>query len=329
MGQQDILQTIISSKEHAPTLSLEQKLVPFIEEIFKFVNDVKPLLDEINVSIRDNMDKMPNATRQLSKVTEANENATNEIMDMVDGIMDKAFKIDTNMQRMNAINQNTRIFPKTILKVLAEISTGNFGKDEILSKIKSEIQVCEDENQEFDDLVNINKDLSQKISDESNAIMMALQVQDITAQQIAAVSFLMQNVNSRFSVFLENFDKLEVADVVPVAKKPVEIVENPNITQLHRTIAFDPDAIDTMTKVSQQGDIDDLIASFDPNSLPEEKPVSAPVPAPAPTSVSKAVPDPIPAPKPAPAPAPAPVEEPSVEDFVNFSQDDIDAMFGN
>lgn len=329
MGQQDILQTIISSKEHAPTLSLEQKLVPFIEEIFKFVNDVKPLLDEINVSIRDNMDKMPNATRQLSKVTEANENATNEIMDMVDGIMDKAFKIDTNMQRMNAINQNTRIFPKTILKVLAEISTGNFGKDEILSKIKSEIQVCEDENQEFDDLVNINKDLSQKISDESNAIMMALQVQDITAQQIAAVSFLMQNLNSRFSVFLENFDKLEVADVVPVAKKPVEIVENPNITQLHRTIAFDPDAIDTMTKVSQQGDIDDLIASFDPNSLPEEKPVSAPVPAPAPTSVSKAVPDPIPAPKPAPAPAPAPVEEPSVEDFVNFSQDDIDAMFGN
>lgn len=329
MGQQDILQTIISSKEHAPTLSLEQKLVPFIEEIFKFVNDVKPLLDEINVSIRDNMDKMPNATRQLSKVTEANENATNEIMDMVDGIMDKAFKIDTNMQRMNAINQNTRIFPKTILKVLAEISTGNFGKDEILSKIKSEIQVCEDENQEFDDLVNINKDLSQKISDESNAIMMALQVQDITAQQIAAVSFLMQNVNSRFSVFLENFDKLEVADVVPVAKKPVEIVENPNITQLHRTIAFDPDAIDTMTKISQQGDIDDLIASFDPNSLPEEKPVSAPVPAPAPTSVSKAVPDPIPAPKPAPAPAPAPVEEPSVEDFVNFSQDDIDAMFGN
>lgn len=329
MGQQDILQTIISSKEHAPTLSLEQKLVPFIEEIFKFVNDVKPLLDEINVSIRDNMDKMPNATRQLSKVTEANENATNEIMDMVDGIMDKAFKIDTNMQRMNAINQDTRIFPKTILKVLAEISTGNFGKDEILSKIKSEIQVCEDENQEFDDLVNINKDLSQKISDESNAIMMALQVQDITAQQIAAVSFLMQNVNSRFSVFLENFDKLEVADVVPVAKKPVEIVENPNITQLHRTIAFDPDAIDTLTKVSQQGDIDDLIASFDPNSLPEEKPVSAPVPAPAPTSVSKAVPDPIPAPKPAPALAPAPVEEPSVEDFVNFSQDDIDAMFGN
>lgn len=329
MGQQDILQTIISSKEHAPTLSLEQKLVPFIEEIFKFVNDVKPLLDEINVSIRDNMDKMPNATRQLSKVTEANENATNEIMDMVDGIMDKAFKIDTNMQRMNAINQNTRIFPKTILKVLAEISTGNFGKDEILSKIKSEIQVCEDENHEFDELVNINKELSQKISDESNAIMMALQVQDITAQQIAAVSFLMQNVNSRFSVFLENFDKLEVADVVPVAKKPVEIVENPNITQLHRTIAFDPDAIDTLTKVSQQGDIDDLIASFDPNSLPEEKPVSAPVPAPAPTSVSKAVPDPIPAPKPAPAPAPAPVEEPSVEDFVNFSQDDIDAMFGN
>lgn len=329
MGQQDILQTIISSKEHAPTLSLEQKLVPFIEEIFKFVNDVKPLLDEINVSIRDNMDKMPNATRQLSKVTEANENATNEIMDMVDGIMDKAFKIDTNMQRMNAINQNTRIFPKTILKVLAEISTGNFGKDEILSKIKSEIQVCEDENQEFDDLVNINKDLSQKISDESNAIMMALQVQDITAQQIAAVSFLMQNVNSRFSVFLENFDKLEVADVVPVANKPVEIVENPNITQLHRTIAFDPDAIDTMTKISQQDDIDDLIASFDPNSMPEEKPVSTPVPAPAPTSVSKAVPDPIPAPKPAPAPAPAPVEEPSVEDFVNFSQDDIDAMFGN
>lgn len=323
MGQQDILQAISSSKEQSPTLSLEQKLVPFIEEIFKFVNDVKPLLDEINVSIRDNMDKMPNATQQLSKVTEANENATNEIMDMVDGIMNKAFKIDTNMQRMNAINQDTRNFPKTILKVLAEVSTGNYGKDEILSKIKSEIQVCEDENHEFDELVNINKELSQKISDESNAIMMALQVQDITAQQIAAVSFLMQNVNSRFSVFLENFDKLEVVDVVPVAKKPVEIVENPNITQLHRTIAFDPDAIDTLTKVSQQGDIDDLIASFDPNSMPEEKPVSTPVPAPAPASVSEAGYAPIPALK------PAPVEEPSVEDFVNFSQDDIDAMFGN
>lgn len=325
MGQQDILQAIQTSKDHASTLGLEQKLMPFIEEIFKFVNDIKPLLDEINVSIRDNMDKMPNATQQLSKVTEANENATNEIMDMVDGIMDKASKIDTNIQRMNAINQDTRNFPKTMLKVLAEISTGNLGKDEILAKIKSEIQVHEDENHEFDDLVKTNKDLSQKISDESNAIMMALQVQDITAQQIAAVSYLMQNVNARFSVFLENFDKLGIADVVPVAKKTVERAESPNITQLHRTIAFDPDAIDTLSKGSQQDDIDDLIASFDPNSLPEEEPVSTPAPASAP--VSKPVPAPIPAPK--PAPAPAPVEESSVDDLVNFSQDDIDAMFGN
>lgn len=46
---------------------------------------------------------MPKASKQLSKVTEATESATNEIMDTVDGVVYKSGIIATNLAQIKSL----------------------------------------------------------------------------------------------------------------------------------------------------------------------------------------------------------------------------------
>ena len=41
---------------------LGQRVIPFLEEIFLFVNEIKPLLDDINSSIEENLRKIGRAS---------------------------------------------------------------------------------------------------------------------------------------------------------------------------------------------------------------------------------------------------------------------------
>jgi len=59
-------------------------LIKLKKKIFLFVSDIEPILNEINTSIKDNLKKMPKASKQLSKVTEATEMATTEILDILE-----------------------------------------------------------------------------------------------------------------------------------------------------------------------------------------------------------------------------------------------------
>jgi hypothetical protein len=216
-------------------------------------------------------------------------------------------------------------------------------------------------NPQFAEMVKSSNDLLNSIKMDSSSIMMSLQMQDITSQQIAAVNHLLEKVQEKLGGIMLKFQNSEIANIA--SDEPEAAPERTNISNLHRPIAFDPDAVDSITnKEFRQSEVDAMISSH--NSAQATPPVaevaSAPeeaddseididalfsgaamvdeAPAPAPTPAVQASPAPAmkaPAPKPAPAPvqAPAPAKAPpkldnGEDDFTQFSQDDIDALFG-
>lgn len=188
------------------------EVMPFLAEVVSFVKDAAPILDKINRSVAENVAKLPGASQKLSKVTEATEVATVDIMDKLDRIFASAAKIRS---------------------AAAKISE-NESKQAVESAVG-------------------------QIETDAGEIMNALQVQDITSQQIAAVNHVLQVVGKKLSVILQKYDVSKISEF----KEEIEDSTGTQISELHRKIAFDPRAIDALTgKENRQGDVDDVFARF-------------------------------------------------------------------
>jgi chemotaxis regulatin CheY-phosphate phosphatase CheZ len=203
-----------------------QRVIPFLEELFHFVHDIVPVLEEINLSIYESASKMPRASNQLNKVTQATELATTEILDNLDRVLsrlntiDSHFKIATDdLEAMDVLDK------KTVEVVRAAVDHSNNG-------LLQEIVAIHDKKQAHLNAVRENAEKLEKnlkdIRAKSNDIMISLQVQDITAQQIASVNHLIDSVQDRLSGLIDRF-KLSGTDLVSEIKK----VENQS---------FDPNA---------------------------------------------------------------------------------------
>ena len=287
MKELDISVLLQKAEELKALFILGQRVIPFLEEIFLFVKDIKPLIDEINTSISENLKKVPNASKQLSKVTEANEEAATEIMDIVDGLVYKADIISKNLKN---IEQNHSI-------------------------VKTE-------DADFNKLMIQNNDLLQSIRDDSNSIMISLQVQDITSQQIAAVNNLLGTIQSKLGSILSKFQNSELSNLI---SEKEEYSEKSQVSHLHREIAFDPDAIDSISeKLTRQDAVDEVFRSHADLANSE---TASPDDIEALFSAAQSVPKPLSVI--IPEPAKETVQSGDIDNRdEQFSQDDIDALFG-
>lgn len=130
----------------------------FFRDIVDVVRDIIPVMSELQTSIEQTSEKLPTASRQLDKVTAANELASTEILDIVERIITRIEKVQGWLRALPAA-----------------ASDGAFQThDGSLESIKAD---C-------------------------TSIMIALQVQDITAQQIAAVNKMMQSVDQGLNALL-------------------------------------------------------------------------------------------------------------------------------
>jgi chemotaxis regulatin CheY-phosphate phosphatase CheZ len=97
------------------------------------------------------------------------------------------------------------------------------------------------------------KEMIDNIRNDSSSIMLALQVQDITSQQIAAVNHLLNTVQTRLNSLISKFQSGEITKVATVQEQTT------NVTELHRVIAFDPDAVESLIdNAARQDEIDKL-----------------------------------------------------------------------
>jgi chemotaxis regulatin CheY-phosphate phosphatase CheZ len=201
-----------------------QRVIPFLEELFYFVNDIVPVLEDINVSIYESANKMPRASSQLDKVTKATEIATTEILDNLDGVLSKldamGSHFETAMSDLSALDK---------LDEEAFSMVSNFLKDknnELLQKFTDVHDRRRDHLKALKANAGALEGSLQDIRSRSNDIMISLQVQDITAQQIASVNHLIESVQDRLSNLIDRF-KISGAELV------TEIVKS-------ETQTFDP-----------------------------------------------------------------------------------------
>ncbi len=277
MNNKDVSVLLKKADELRALFVLGQRVIPFLEEIFLFVSEIQPLLDDINVSIQDNLSKMPNASKQLSKVTEATELATTEIMDIVDGLVYKSDIITSNTNKLNEIVGKKMANHLKLLEIIYKgIDSGNNLKEIMPHLAKTINSLKQSKNQSVMKIVDETNELTQSIAMDSSSIMMSLQVQDITSQQIAAVNNLLETIQGKLGRILKNFQESNIQDMID-AEEPVD---NTNVSKMHRDIAFDPEAVSAIeNKDIRQGqvdaifggdaNIDDLMNELDSSEIEE------------------------------------------------------------
>ncbi|MEG8945609.1 protein phosphatase CheZ [Rosettibacter firmus] len=176
-----------------------QKIVPLFKKIIDFMTDIVPLLENVNNSIQDTTSKMPKAAHQINSVTNATEIATSEILDIVDSMSADMSKIKSELDDMKNGFFNQRV---ALDKLINEYPSLN-GR---LEELKTALVIDELESK----VLGLENTI-QKIENDITNITISLQVQDITAQQLASVNHLIHSVQKRLSSLLFDFNKQEVS----------------------------------------------------------------------------------------------------------------------
>jgi chemotaxis regulatin CheY-phosphate phosphatase CheZ len=269
MKDMDIKGLIKKAEELRALFILGQRVVPFLEELFAFVAEIQPLLEEINTSIQENLSKMPNLSKQLSKVTEATELATNEILDIVDGVFYKLDILSSTLKEFESSQLGLKDFFEDFNKLVDKFNNGSFSIDDLKLNLSS-LQAKSKDILSVETKINSMKEMIDNIRNDSSSIMLALQVQDITSQQIAAVNHLLNTVQTRLNSLISKFQSGEITKVATVQEQTT------NVTELHRVIAFDPDAVeslidnparqDEIDKLFEQQTIEDTSSSKEPDN---------------------------------------------------------------
>ncbi len=178
---------------------LGRRLIPFLEELFNFVREIAPVLDEINKSLEESSSKIPRASNQLSKVTKTTEMATTEILDALD---EMSLKFGEIKGFLNAIKLCHDKQKKLARRMDRYFKKRDFeGAENLWGKFSEVLKNCDG----FDDVLEKLSDAKQS----ADNIMMALQFQDITAQQISAINHLIGSVQEKLSNLLERLGNIE------------------------------------------------------------------------------------------------------------------------
>jgi chemotaxis regulatin CheY-phosphate phosphatase CheZ len=199
------------------------------------MTEIAPLLVNINNSIEESNAKIPKATDHIVDVTSATELATTEILDLIDAISSNTFELTHTFN--DALSKEGEI--KEILTELALLVTDNSEAKELVEKL-SEKLVLEKAKAKTTEALD-------KILMDATNIAIALQVQDITTQQLAAVNHLILSVQKKLSSLMFDFSDDEVKQVDN--SKGVVVPEEGN---------FDMNA-SFHNQVSSQDDIDKMI----------------------------------------------------------------------
>ena len=162
-----------------------QKYMPQIARLVVFIEEVIPLFDTIQDSLKQSSSLIPKASEKLGKVSSATEMAATEVMDIVDNVI----------ERLNKMTENLAAIEEKIGEESAEMV-----KDKTTA-IREEIDGSQD------DLFSI---------------MNALQFQDITTQQINGISETIENVHYKIAELLSGFqdEGISLMDVKKVSFDP-------------------------------------------------------------------------------------------------------------
>jgi chemotaxis regulatin CheY-phosphate phosphatase CheZ len=172
-----------------------------LRQMVDLVASVVPMLDTIRLSIEEGSGQIPRASQQLHNVTQATETATMEILNVLDSMTQKISDAETGL----AAVKEALVTRQSIEQQLTE-RLNTLGLDGPDGKQLSSLTALWTKHQQIpgvnDRVGAVEESLAQSKADSIN-IAMALQVQDITSQQIAGVLDSIEVVRSRLQKALE------------------------------------------------------------------------------------------------------------------------------
>lgn len=204
-----------------------ERLLPIIHNLSEFMKETVPLLENINQSITESASKIPKVTDQIDSVTKSTEMATTEILDLVDSLNGDLVTIEKTALDIFSKESDKKDFLLSLVPMLDKKNADNY-VNEFLKKNDSMERLGEL-------LLQIGK-----MKSDSSSIAISLQVQDITAQQLATVNHLMESVQKVLSSLIEDFDSININDGM-----------DSNIN-LPKGASFDPNARYSKSIVPQQ-----------------------------------------------------------------------------
>jgi chemotaxis regulatin CheY-phosphate phosphatase CheZ len=235
---------------------LGEQFLPHMDEVFMFFDEIKPVLDDIRHTVEENMVKIPKLAKELSHVTEANETATSEVMNVVDKVIEKAEAMSENIDKSLEYEKERNGKTAALIEAVLIAADGHEEFKDLMGELSDTQKYYAGKAGEnhTDSLLPEMKTLADGISMDASSIFMALQVQDITAQQIAAVNNMLAEVQNKMKFILDKYHQTHLyADSFAGKSHDVEEME------MHREIVFDPHAITSIAhKDNRQDDIDKL-----------------------------------------------------------------------
>lgn len=176
-----------------------QRSIPLLEDLLQFVGDISPLLNDISASLSFSTSRMPSAATQLEKVTAATELATTEILNLVDRVSEHVSVAALAEQSASDYREQLRERDARFLAALGEAADA--------PAVRHALASWKDEGDElvgkWEATAEEQKSSLDSVRSDLNQIMMSLQVQDITAQQIASVNHLIESIRMRLTEISE------------------------------------------------------------------------------------------------------------------------------
>ena len=182
---------------------LVRRIVPFVEDLVRFVHDTAPMLRKASDSLKESSSKMPRAAEHLSNVTEATEIATSEVLDRLDRILQKLTEFDGFWDSYASFRRSFAASCRRLDQIAESLQDGRMYAAEGALAVSRLVTRLQGKMQELPAPATLRSE-TQTVRDEAYAIMTALQVQDITAQQLMAAYELIRSVQEKINGLLND-----------------------------------------------------------------------------------------------------------------------------
>ena len=180
-----------------------------LDKFIKVVSGVIPLLDSVKESLEESTGSIPKASRQLDNVTKATESATVEILDLLEQM---TARVDTLGSAIAGVRTAAEKREATCAAI-----------DPLITQLKCcrpDLHARWNEFRAAGSGAGLPADLDAHVNDLRADVMnigMALQVQDITTQQIAGVSHMIESIRMKLTEVLLAFNDDAQPGTVPGA----------------------------------------------------------------------------------------------------------------
>lgn len=212
-----------------------EKIVPILQSVIEFMKETIPLIENINISIADSTSKFPVAKDQINNVTNATELATTEILDLVDEITGKITETINDLENLSKLKNKKLELQKNLFEKLED-------KSEEKKLFEEYCTLTESENK-IDEFLELFKTMK----DDAYRITLSLQVQDITAQQLASVNHLIETVHLKLNNLISDIEEADLQEHLTDIKSEIPLNTN-----------FDPNA-SYINNQNRQNEVDEII----------------------------------------------------------------------